>query len=224
MLGDVHCEASALSTALAHFRALPTDAIVAVGDLLDGAEDANRTLGLLRDAGVLAVAGNHDRWWLDRELRDLPNATPLGALEPDNRAYLAALPRTRTLETVRGALLVCHGIGANDFVGIKPDLPDTEALAIPELCALLGESRYAFLLNGHTHRPMLRRFPRADAGTLTVLNAGTLHRDYRPVCSVLDLAAGSVQFFDVSAAGLRPAALWRLDQAEPAALPLGQEE
>jgi|GEM_PF-397463 len=211
ILGDVHAEHTLIASALRHFRQLGADCVVAVGDLMDGFGDAEATLRLLSEEQVVAVAGNHDRWWLKGELRDLPDATPALGLSEAARAYVSSLPRTRELQTPRGALVLCHGVGANDFVGIKPHTTDAEALEIPELRALLAEPQVAFLVNGHTHRPMLRQFARPRGAALSVLNAGTLHRNYRSVCAVADFAQNSVEFFDLDAHGARSAARWALD-------------
>ena len=210
ILGDVHAEHTLVASALRHFQERGTDCIVAVGDLMDGFGDAEATLRLLSEAQVVTVAGNHDRWWLKSELRDLPDATPAVGLSEAARAYVTSLPRTRELQTPRGTLMLCHGVGANDFVGIKPHTTDAEALEIPELRSLLAEPRVAFLVNGHTHRPMLRQFARTGSAPLTVLNAGTLHRNYRSVCAIADFAQNAVEFFDLDAQGARSAARWAL--------------
>src|SRR5690349_20864970 len=105
LLGDVHCELTLLRVALAHFHSQQTDCILATGDLLDGVEDAQATLELLREHNVLAVAGNHDRWSLNNEVRELPSVTPQTALNAELRDYVESLPRTRRVATLGGDLL-----------------------------------------------------------------------------------------------------------------------
>lgn len=67
------------------------------------------------------------------------------------------------------------------MVGIKPDAAGYELAFNTELQALIAERRYRFVLNGHTHCPMLRTF-----GQLSILNAGTLHRDHERAFTYVD--------------------------------------
>ncbi len=216
VLGDVHAETELLKITLNHFAAVGVEEIVAVGDLVDGPGGVNETLALLEANSVLAVAGNHDRWLLNGELRELPEASALGDVGPRARRYLRRLPRTRELATRIGCILLCHGLFENDFVGVKPDEPESDVLALPEMKRLQALARHALVLNGHTHRPMIRRF-----GKLSVVNAGTLHHAYRPTCSVLDLTAERCEVFDVNTEGVSLAASWPLD-AERVFLPIGR--
>lgn len=61
---------------------------------------------------------------------------------------------------------------------------------------LLASQQYRFVVNGHTHRRMVRHL-----GQLTVINAGTLFRESHPCFAIVDFAAGRVQFFEVAPAG-----------------------
>jgi predicted phosphodiesterase len=205
-LGDVHCEHAALRQALQRFAERRVDAVLSVGDLVDGVGDVELTLALMEDAGVLAVAGNHDAALLAGAARHVRDATPAGSLSARSERYLRSLPLLREFETPRGWLLLCHGLGEDTLAGITPALPPAQALALPALAKLLQAQRYALVVNGHTHEPMLRRL-----GSLSLLNAGTLHSRYRPVCSVLDFDAGALDFWDVSAAATQHAARWPLD-------------
>jgi predicted phosphodiesterase len=206
VLGDIHCQNATLVNALRHFEREGVEAVLAVGDLVDGPGDANETISLLRGAGVQAVSGNHERWVLANEMRALPDATPRWALDGASQAYLRALPKTIELETVAGRLLLCHGIGENDFVGVRPSDADDAVHGLPEIKRLLAADRYAFIVNGHTHRPMIRKVE-----SLTLLNAGTLLPSHRSVCSVLDFESRRMTLFDVSPERITLAADWSLD-------------
>ncbi|HEY5375715.1 MAG TPA: metallophosphoesterase family protein, partial [Polyangiaceae bacterium] len=74
LIGDIHCEVARLKQVLALFRSLNVDTVLAVGDIADGPGDLTEACSVLEQAGVLAVAGNHDRWLLAGEMRDLPDA------------------------------------------------------------------------------------------------------------------------------------------------------
>jgi len=73
--------------------------------------------------------------------------------------------------------------------------PDSEAYELESnfvLGQILHENKYRFLINGHTHEPMVRCIQ-----GLTIINVGSLCRQDRPVCSVVDFDEGTMQFFEV---------------------------
>lgn len=142
VLGDVHAEDLCLAAALAFMRGLSVDAILCVGDIVDGAGD---------------------------------------------------LPATRSIETPRGKLLLCHGLALNDMRRLGPQDDGYELECNDELQGLLASKEFAFVVGGHTHQRMVRRF-----GAVTVLNAGTLKRRNDPCFCVLDLAANQADFYDIS--------------------------
>jgi predicted phosphodiesterase len=106
--------------------------------------------------------------------------------------FLAALPQTRRLETAAGPLLLCHGVADNDMKKLGPDDFGYELACNDELQALLASREFAFVVGGHTHRRMARRF--AD---LVVLNAGTLRRGDAPCALLVDFAERKASFYDV---------------------------
>jgi predicted phosphodiesterase len=195
LIGDVHAETVRLRAALAHV-ADTVDAVLCVGDIVDGPGDVNETCDILRAAEVLAVRGNHDRWLLSGEMRELPDAHPVAQLSSASRAFLSALPATRELATAAGQLLLCHGLGEDDMMGLHPDDDDFLVKVNVPLQRLLENHRFDIVVNGHTHRRMVR-----TVGTLTIINAGTLHRRYAPGFLVADFAARSVLAFDVDGEG-----------------------
>src|SRR5205085_4430088 len=120
ILGDIHCEDGRLAAALEFLHAQPLDLICAVGDIVDGPGDVNRTIDLLRRYQVIAVRGNHERWLFAGEMRGLPDVTSRFDLRLPGLAYLSELPTTRRLETVAGRALLCHGLGVDDMAGGLP--------------------------------------------------------------------------------------------------------
>ena len=56
-----------------------------------------------------------------------------------------------------------------------------------DLHSLIRERAFDVVINGHTHKPMVRRL-----GQLTVVNAGTLFRHHTPGYVVVDFASGDV--------------------------------
>lgn len=218
LIGDIHCELASLERVIEHFRASDVDTLLAVGDIADGPGDLTETCNLLERSGVLAVAGNHDRWLLAGEMRELPDATPVSALTDKARAYLGALPKTRWLDSPRGRVLLCHGLGEDDMASVRPDDAGVVLHNNQALWRLIKDDAQRFVVNGHSHRPMLRTID-----GLTILNAGTLHPKHRPVCSIADFEAGKVQVFDVGKSGVESAEHWCFEHGSRPAQALSNE-
>jgi predicted phosphodiesterase len=217
LIGDIHCEVVRLKRVMEHFRGVGVDAVLAVGDIADGPGDLTEACAILQAEGALVVAGNHDRWLLAGEMRDVPDAIRPEAVTPEARRYLAALPKTRLLESSRGSVLLCHGLGEDDMASVRPD-DDCEALlANAALVKLLASRPARFVVNGHSHRPMLRRID-----GLTILNAGTLHPKHRPVCSVADFDSGEVQLYDIRGRDVTPAECWSFEHGSRPARSLSE--
>lgn len=190
IIGDVHAECARLEAAIEHLRARDVDAILCTGDVADGKGCVNRCCALLAQAGVLCVAGNHERWILEDRVRHVPDAHELEELDEHARAFLDALPVMREVETVRGPLLLCHGIAEKDHRKVWPGSPRMPAERSRELDALIEAGHFRFLVNGHLHYRMILDFEQ-----LTLINGGTLKRTHRPGFLELDLEAGEVAFF-----------------------------
>ncbi len=198
LLGDLHAEDQRLELALTWLGRQALDATLAVGDIADGHGDLDRTCLLLRRHRVVGVRGNHDRWLLDGELRDLRLAHLADELTPPALAYLADLPATRRLPTLRGDLLLCHGVGDDDMVRLRPETSGYALTANLALGALLADPTLRLVVGGHTHLRMVRAFPRGSGPPLVFINPGTLHRDFDdPGFALVDLEAGVVRFHDI---------------------------
>ena len=207
IIGDIHCEVVRLKRVVEHFRRVGVDAVLAVGDIADGPGDLSEACSILQAEGALVVAGNHDRWLLAGEMRDVPDAIRPEAVTPEARHYLSALPKTRLLESPRGSVLLCHGLGEDDMASVRPDDDCDALLANVALVKLLASRRARFVINGHSHRPMLRTID-----GLTIFNAGTLHPKHRPVCSVADFDQGEVQIYDIRGHDLTAAECWSFER------------
>ena len=193
IIGDVHTEAETLLRALEHLQAIGAERLLCVGDLPDGPGDAfdvDECCQLLKRYEVTTVCGNHDRWLLEDTMRDLRDATVRLELEPETIEYLQGLPSTRDIETTLGTFLLCHGMGADDMARVEPHDHGYAIRNNEPLQALLRAKRYPAVINGHTHRRMVRR-----VGNLTIINAGTLHREYRPCFACLDTEHATVDYF-----------------------------
>lgn len=183
-----------LERALDELRSEGVDLIVAVGDIVDGHDEVDRCCQLLAERGVLCVRGNHERWLLKGSLRTLPQATSLETLSDTTRSFLLGLPATVALDTEGGKVLLCHGVGGNDMVAIRPDDEGYAIESNEELQELLRSREYDWMIHGHSHRPTDRQM-----GWLRIVNAGTLCREQSPCYVVIDLARGEVEFRPLAA-------------------------
>ena len=191
VIGDVHCESETLGRVLDALETMNVDAVLCVGDLVDGPGDADTTLDMLEARDVQCVAGNHERWFLDSEQRSLENAT--AAINETSRAFVQALPKTRRYATANGNALLCHGVGDDDEAWLLPDTRGYALQDIPTLRELMFDEEVQFMLGGHTHQRMIRVFP-----GLTVVNAGTIHRKDEQTFMLVDFGAMRVGFYSAA--------------------------
>ncbi len=191
IIGDVHGEAARLASALEFLRGLNVERILCVGDIADGKgwPEANACCQSLRAFDVATVRGNHDRWLVNHEMRELEGAVSPAAIGQENVDWLRALPLTLSFETTRGPLLLCHGVGENDMNKLKPDDYGYALECNDELQTLIAAD-IRFAVGGHTHARMVRRF-----GALTFINAGALPDWSDPCFALADFDAGAVEFY-----------------------------
>lgn len=194
IIGDIHAEDKRLEACLAYLTPLGLDALLCVGDVVDGQGDAERCCELVRANNVVCVRGNRDRWILSDQMRALPDATNPRALSAQSMADLGRLPSTRTFDSPTGRILLCHGLGANDMRRLTPDDYGYALESNTELQELLTSQRYAFVINGHSHKVMIRKF-----NALTIINAGTLHRDFDPGFLTADFTKREVKSYLIGA-------------------------
>lgn len=212
LIGDVHAEDELLQITIdALTREHAVDRILCTGDLVDGLGDVDRAVALLVAANALIVRGNHDRWIRSDDMRSLPNAHRMTELQTETIALLKTLPATLTLDVPHpvhkdkpGKLLLCHGVHANDMCRLNPDDFGYAISSNDDLLKVLFDPTITFMVGGHTHKPMVRRFERGSGKPpLIVVNAGTLAREDAPGFVVLDLGAasgaGRVDFYRVVA-------------------------
>lgn len=192
-VGDIHAEDQLLEIALQKLSQENVDIIVAVGDIVDGLGDIERTIALLRQYNVSSVRGNHDRWFLTDTVRELPDAHERHLVSTEAGEWLAALPSMFELQTVAGKVLVCHGLGADDMASIKPwdDLSlISYNIGFRNLCRV---SSAKFILNGHSHMRMVR-----NVEGRVIINAGALCRDHDPSFGLVDFETSTVYVWPFS--------------------------
>ena len=167
------------------------DAVLCVGDLVDGPGDADETLGILESRQVQCVAGNHERWFLEGVKRDLEHATQ--AMSADSEAFIRGLERIRRYETPAGPAILCHGVGDDDEAWLRPDTRGYALQDIPTLRELMLDESVEFIIGGHTHQRMVRVFP-----GVTVINAGTIHRKDEQTFTIIDFDGMTVGVYSAA--------------------------
>jgi putative phosphoesterase len=192
VLGDIHCEDGRLETALRFFEGGRLDLICSVGDIVDGPGDPNRTIELLIEHDVACVRGNHERWLLKGEMRDLPDSNTYLDFKMSSWEFVKGLPTWRKFDTVAGAMLLCHGLGEHDMGGVWPWDNKLTLLSNDALLELVYSQEYDFVINGHTHRRLVQKFD-----DLTLINAGTLFHKHAPCCLIVDFEAGVAEYFNL---------------------------
>lgn len=199
LIPDVHGEDEYLAIAIEYLQKSGAEKLLCVGDLCDGRGDVNRVCDLLVEHDVLTVRGNHDLWLLNNEAseaRDWPEATQPKTVEARTWDYLKGLPTSQRVETIAGTMLLCHGMGDNDMGRLEPGDYGYGLENNLDLLKIYLQPDIAFVVAGHTHKLMLRRFAR-DGNPLTVINAGQLKHHLGPVFALADFASGAVQFYEI---------------------------
>ena len=191
VVGDVHCEARTLDRVLDELERMDVDALLCVGDLVDGPGDADETLRILHARRVECVAGNHERWFLEGEQRSVDDATL--EISDESKTFLQALRKTRIYRTPAGNVMLCHGVGSDDEAWLRPDTRGYALQDIPTLRELMVDENVQFMIGGHTHERMIRVFP-----GLTVINAGTIHRKDEQSFCIVDFAKMKVEVYSAA--------------------------
>jgi predicted phosphodiesterase len=196
LIGDIHAEDERLKIALDVLVSRGVELLAATGDIADGAGSVDRCCQLLESHRAVVVRGNHDRWLLAGTARALPDATPVDRVMAESQRMLARLPEMVEFDTVRGRALLCHGLGPNDMAKVTPDDFGYALESNDDLQNLLRSGAYRWILNGHSHRRMVRSF-----GTVTIINAGTLTRHHEPCFLELDFETASGLVFTFNPSG-----------------------
>ena len=105
---DIHANLEALDK-------LPAGKVICCGDLVGYGADPNIVVEMISGADWTCAMGNHDWAALTKETKGMNSFAKESALwtfnqiSPNNRKYLAGLPRTKILEIEGKSILVVHG-------------------------------------------------------------------------------------------------------------------
>jgi len=113
VISDIHSNLEALTACLDEIDKKKAGKIICLGDIVGYNPNPNECVSILIERGALCVLGNHDSRVAGLEGSDDFNLLALRAIEwtrevitPENRDFLAALPRTRFVD---GRFLAIHG-------------------------------------------------------------------------------------------------------------------
>lgn len=169
VISDIHGNRLALDALLADLERRPADALVCLGDAIQGGPQPAETVARLRGLGCPIVMGNADAWLLsgvetgaepaspERRARlDAVRAWSLDQLSADDRAFIAGFAPTVELDLAGGRRLLCfHGSPASFDELILPLTPQEE------LERALGPYADRLLCGGHTHVQQIRHLGRS---------------------------------------------------------------
>ncbi|MEU4560618.1 metallophosphoesterase family protein [Actinoplanes sp. NPDC023936] len=173
VISDVHGNLFALEAVLAAIEGDGVDVTVNCGDLLSGYVRPAETADRLMAAGLLTVAGNHERQLLTfaPDRMGMADRVAGAVISERHREWMASLPMTA--EPAPG-VLAFHGTPTDD---LRYLLHTVEAAGgardatVDEVAARVGDvAGWSLLLCGHTHLAGSMRLP----GGPLIVNPGSV--------------------------------------------------
>ena len=184
IVSDVHCNAAGLERAIALMGDI--DELICLGDSIWEYRFSNEVAQILREREAHTILGNHEEIFFgplgERARARIDNDR--GLME-----WMEACPHRVELDAGGKRLLLVHSTPwepRGDYV-----LPESAQLA------RFAEAEADFVLYGHTHRQVVKRF-----GRVLVINPGSAgdardHGNGRQLsCAVLDTASEEVRVID----------------------------
>ncbi len=185
VVSDIHCNVEGLRAAVAAMG--PIDHLICLGDCIYDYRFSNEVVAQLRDYRADVIMGNHEEGFFG------PNgerARQAAWIDADHFEWLGARPKRLNLELYGRSILVVHS---------TPWEPRGEYIyPRHEKLPQFGDAEADFVLYGHTHMPVVKRFGRA-----LVVNPGTAGDPrFGPMmsCAVLDLAANDARIIEYTLA------------------------
>ena len=177
-MSDVHGNAVALETVLAELDRDRPDAVVCLGDLIQGGPDPGRCADLVQERGWPVVMGNADAFVLDEasaasdvegvtERQLAQRAWTLEQLSDDQRAFVASFRPTVELDVGPRRLVACHAVPASFDPVVLPSTPEEG------FRAHLDGVEADVVAAGHVHLQFVRR-----AGAALWVNPGSVGLSY----------------------------------------------
>jgi predicted phosphodiesterase len=155
IISDVHANLEALRATLGDIACRRVDQIVCLGDIVGYHSEPETCIALLRQAGALCVAGNHDRAVAGQITTETFSALAARAvawtrarLSADDLEYLARLPLQASIQD---ELVMVHGAlhPETGCESVRLDSDERRRLSFSALIA--HSSRARICAFGHTH-------------------------------------------------------------------------
>lgn len=200
-LADIHGNLPALEAVMADLRSQAPDAVYLVGDQINRCPWNNEVMDALAERGWSAIYGNHD--WVVGKLGE-PDCPPAFAertrfpslwwtretVQPRHLAAVRRLPAELCIDCTDGpAIRLFHGVPGNPFIGLLPYMLGERVV---ETVRNVDE---AFIVAGHTHRPMDRTVSDGRGRAWRIFNGGSVGLPYngdpRAQYLLLEGAAGT---------------------------------
>lgn len=132
VIADIHGNLAGLQAVLDDIKSRAVDAIVCLGDLVEGGEDNDAVVSLIRSLPISVLRGNHD------EIHDC-------RLSPKNAEWLAALPEYSRIDDVL-------------FSHLSPRKKQLSISNNVEAWNVFDETDFRICFLGHLHYPALYGF------------------------------------------------------------------
>jgi putative phosphoesterase len=160
VIGDIHSNIYALESVLKDIDKRNVDFIVSTGDLVGYLPFPNEVISCIKEKGILAIQGNHDKRIAESlpiSQKDIENMTPLEltgsasgvftnmTISDEHRNYLGSMPQYVSLESGGLRIKMVHGSpnSINEYL-----YEDSEAVR-----QLAKEMQEDVIISGHTHLP-----------------------------------------------------------------------
>lgn len=173
LISDIHANLHALDAVLADIDARgDVEATYHAGDLVGYSSQPNEVVARLRERAIAGIAGNYDSTVAtdykhcgcrnetprQEELAHMSYAYTRGAISPDTKRYLAALPFSLDVRPLGGhvagpRLVIVHGTPTLNTLYWTEDRSDDFCLRMAAAVSLARGDVIAF---GHTHKPWHR--------------------------------------------------------------------
>jgi putative phosphoesterase len=184
IVSDIHCNAAGLTQALALMGDI--DELICLGDSIYEYRFSNEVVRLLKEHEAQVIVGNHEECFFGPHGA---RARARDGIDPALAEWLASRPHRSKLTLSGKRLLLVHS---------TPWEPrGTYVHPQSELLARFAEAEADFVLYGHTHQQVVRRF-----GPVLVINPGSAgeardsNNGFRLSCAVLDTASEEVRVID----------------------------
>lgn len=153
VIADVHGNHLALDAVLDDISGQGIETILNLGDMASGPLDARKTMDRLMALDAVHVAGNHDRWLIDRPPEKMGGweRPAYAQLDSTHLDWLRQVPMTRVY---RDQVFLCHATPTDDNVywleRVTPD-GNIGCAALDDIEAVAEGITQSLILCGHTH-------------------------------------------------------------------------